>query len=260
MVDKREDWPISGINTTVTMLKMLDKDKIKLGSATGFFFIHNDKKYLVTNRHVVIDEDEDYYPAYLELRIHNSKIDYTSNHIIYVQLYTNSIPNWHEHLDYSTNHADIVVIPLDCTTFDSYNLNLFNGSIVNFLSEKNIPKDVKISSFANVIIVGYPLGFYDEANNLPVYRKGMIASSYPINFNQLPYFLIDANLHEGTSGSPVLNSSDNILLNEKGAFHSDYAYFLGIHSAEYTVDKEPLSLCVVWYPSIILEIIDTAVP
>ena len=84
----------------------------------------------------------------------------------------------------------------------------------------------------------------------------MIASSYPVHFNQHPYFLIDAYLHEGTSGSPVFSSPENLLTNDKGVFHSEFTYFLGIHSAEHIVDEEPLSLCVVWYPSVILEIID----
>ncbi len=260
MSDKKEEWPISGINISVTLLMCLDKDQNEIGLATGFFFKHNERKYLVTNRHVVIDEAEGFRPLFLKLKLHNSKIDFSSNNTICVHLYTKDQANWYEHPDYSKNQADVVIIPLDDKTLDATNIISFNGSIINFITEHNIPKNIQISSFANVIIVGYPLEFYDEKNNLPVYRKGMIASSYPIGFNQQPYFLIDANLHQGTSGSPVLNSTDNVLVNEKGAFHSEFTYFLGIHSDEYVVDEEPLSLCVVWYPSTILEIINAIAP
>ena len=260
MADKREDWPISGINTTVTLIKMLDADKNIIGSATGFFFQHGENEYLVTNRHVVIKESENHYPEYLELRTHNSRTDYTSNFSITVCLYNHPKKNWYEHPDYRNNQADVVVLPMDALTLDPDNYILFNKSIINFLTESNIPKGIRISSFSSVLIAGYPLGFHDEINNLPVFRKGMIASSYPINFNQQPYFLIDAILHEGTSGSPVMNSPDNVLFNEKGAFHSAYTYFLGIHSAEYGKNGEQLSLCIVWYPEIIIDIIDAIAP
>lgn len=256
MTDRRDDWPISGINIAVTMIKMLDQNRSSLGSATGFFFKHENHKYLITNRHVVIDESENYFPSFLELKTHNNKKDFSSNNIINVQLYRKNKPTWHEHPNYANIRVDVVLIPLDKTTLDNENLLLFNQSIINFISISNFPDSIQISSFANVIIVGYPLGFCDKKNNLPVYRKGMIASSYPIHFNQSPYFLVDACLQEGTSGSPVLNSSDNVLVNEKGVFHSDFTYFLGIHSAEHVVNEEPLSLCVVWYPIVIMEIID----
>lgn len=255
MTDRRDHWPISGINVTVTMIRMLDHDGSSLGSATGFFFRHQNHKYLVTNRHVIIDAAENHFPSSLELKTHNSRKDFSSNNIVNVRLYYRSKPAWHEHPDYANSRVDVVLIPLDKTTLDNENLFLFNHSIINFLSKDNFPHSLQISSFANVIIVGYPLGFSDEKNNLPVYRKGMIASSYPIHFNQSPFFLVDACLHEGTSGGPVLNSSDNVLVNEKGAFHSDFTYLLGIHSAEYVVNEEPLSLCVVWYPIVITEII-----
>jgi len=101
------------------------------------------------------------------------------------------------------------------------------------------------------------LGFSDEVNNLPVYRKGIIASSYPVEFNNYPYFLIDANLHEGTSRSPVLNSPNNMLIDSEGrGLHTDKSILLGIHSAEYLAEGEPLALNVVWYPSVIMEIIE----
>jgi len=238
------------------MIRTLDQNRCILCSATGFFFRHENHKYLVTNRHVVVDESENYFPHFLEIKTHNSKSDFSSNSIISVQLYCKDKPAWYSHPNYADNQVDVVLIPLDTTTMDNDNLCFFNQSIINFITTSNFPIGIKISSFANIIIAGYPLGFHDEINNLPVYRKGMIASSYPVHFNQLPYFLIDAYLHKGTSGSPVFNSPDNILKNEKGSFHSEFTYFLGIHSAEQVVDEEPLSLCVVWYPSVILEIIE----
>jgi len=255
-MDKREDWPISGINISVSRIEMLDEDKISHGSATGFFFRHNNVKYLITNRHVVIDEEDDFYPRYLRLQLHISKTDYQQNCFIEISLYNNIDKNWIEHPDYNEKQVDVVAIPLTEKTID--NTENFNRSIINFMTTDNFNTEYQLSSFADVLIIGYPLGFSDDVNNLPVYRKGMIASSFPIHFENYPYFLIDSNLHEGTSGSPVLNSSSNILIDSKGnSLHTDKSILLGIHSAEHFVEEEPLGLNVVWYSNVIIEIIDS---
>ena len=256
-MNKREHWPISGLNLTVSRIEILGLKKELLGTATGFFFkIGENKKYFVTNRHVVINEADNFFPQFLKLSLHNSITNYASSYQVDLKLEENGKPLWKDHTDYENNSADVVVIPLNQKTLILENMKNFYSSRINFLSPKNfLPDDTELSSFADVIIVGYPLGFQDYRNNLPVYRKGMIASSYPVNFNGKPYFLIDANLHPGTSGSPVFNSSVNLLKNGTGAFHSSQAIFLGIHSAEHIVNEEPLGLAVVWYPTVITDII-----
>lgn len=244
-----EKWPISELNVLVVKINTLNKSKTLTGSATGFFFNDNGMSFLITNKHVVSDS------YYFQIYLHNSYSNYSLKNEIIINLYKDDKPNWLDHPDYPNNRADIVAIPMNNAVLGERYLWAYERSIINYLSEKNFLGDVKMSTFAEVIIVGYPLGFYDVENNLPVYRKGAIASTYSINFNQEPCFLIDANLHPGTSGSPVLCSPNNILISPKGAFHSDAFIFLGIHSAEYNIGKEPLGLCKVWYANLILEII-----
>lgn len=38
--------------------------------ASGFFFSHDQQKYFITNRHVVLDEDDDHYPAEIQIKLH----------------------------------------------------------------------------------------------------------------------------------------------------------------------------------------------
>lgn len=45
-----------------------------------------------------------------------------------------------------------------------------------------------LQEFADVIVTGYPLGFHDKINNLPIFRKGMISSVHPNNFRDEPFF------------------------------------------------------------------------
>jgi hypothetical protein len=256
-MDSREDWPISGINIAVSKIEILDKDNMLKGNATGFFFRHNEKGYFITNRHVVIDEpDEDFYPQFLRLTLHVSKTNFEENRIINISLYNKNTKNWIEHPEYNKKEVDVVAIPLSEYTIP--NFQDFNSSFVNFFTINNFIDEYILSTFADVIIIGYPLGFHDEVNNLPVYRKGMIASSYPIDFEKHPYFLIDSNLHEGTSGSPVLSSPSNILIDSKGiSIHTDKSILLGILSSEHFVNGEPLGLNIAWYSKVLIDIIES---
>ncbi|MBZ0335006.1 serine protease [Marinobacter sp. AL4B] len=55
----------------------------------------------------------------------------------------------------------------------------------------------------DVWFVGYPENRYDVAHNLPILRKGYIASVPKINFNNHQQMVIDAQVFPGSSGSPV---------------------------------------------------------
>lgn len=238
---------ISDINFTTTKIDMVRNGEI-LGSATGFFFKHNGLKYLATNRHVVIDKDKKHFPDSLILTLHQKKDDLTKNCEVKLQLYCDKTPLWLQHPHYHEK-CDVVLIPLDVTTLEGRYF-LYNSLAITFIDSEIINKS-ELNSFGNLVVVGYPLGFYDEIHNLPVYRKAMIASCYGVNFRECPYFLIDTNLHPGTSGSPVFNSHHTLF--KEGSREEGYALF-GMHSAGYEVDKIPLGLNVVWYAELLIEI------
>lgn len=61
----------------------------------------------------------------------------------------------------------------------------------------------KVAPGSDVIFVGYPDGHYDTANNLPLIRKGWIASMPNVDFNGKGQIVIDAQIFQGSSGSPV---------------------------------------------------------
>ena len=52
-------------------------------------------------------------------------------------------------------------------------------------------------------MIGYPRGIYDEANNLPIVRRGITATSMGRDYNSKPEFMIDMACFPGSSGSPV---------------------------------------------------------
>lgn len=67
------------------------------------------------------------------------------------------------------------------------------------------PADLKdMGGIETIVMVGYPDGLWDGANNLPIFRKGIIASDYKRDWNGKKEFLIDAACFLGSSGSPVI--------------------------------------------------------
>lgn len=57
--------------------------------------------------------------------------------------------------------------------------------------------------FDDILMVGYPNGLWDSANNLPILRAGKTATHPKYDYEGKPYFLIDCACFPGSSGSPV---------------------------------------------------------
>lgn len=62
----------------------------------------------------------------------------------------------------------------------------------------------QLSAFEDVLMVGYPVGIWDSANNMPIFRKGVTATRPDLDYEGRREFLIDAACWAGSSGSPVL--------------------------------------------------------
>jgi len=234
-----------------------------VGRASGFFWAHEKKLFFVTNRHVVVDEESGYGPDELQLRLHTNPDDIRANAFLSVTLYDCKHRSvWLEHPT-GGKQVDVVAVPLDHDEVRSrFVVRAFsNGDLV--------PEDIELGIGKDLLVIGYPLGYYDEIHNLPIVRNAVMASIYPVPFRGNPYCLIDSRLHSGTSGSPVITKPSTIhrrVDGSVGLFTDDSAGFLvGIHSA--TVDlpcardqwDEPLGLNVVWFASLLSEIVPGSV-
>lgn len=142
------------------------------------------------------------------------------------------------------------------------------------VSEKVFPGVDKISVNVgdDALVIGYPRGYYDEFSKFPIIKSGIIASKWGMPFNGQPYFLIDAKLFPGSSGSLVISRPTNFII-EKGQIYSRSSdqkafAFLGVFSGEpfiqkHTIEtdnftiisKEGYNVGIVWYYYLIPEII-----
>lgn len=61
----------------------------------------------------------------------------------------------------------------------------------------------KLLPGSEVLFIGYPDNRFDIIHNLPILRKGYLATLPAVDFNGLKQVLIDAQVFPGSSGSPV---------------------------------------------------------
>ena len=71
----------------------------------------------------------------------------------------------------------------------------------------SIPDSMIVHAGKEVFFIGYPDNRFDAVHNLPILRRGYIASLPDIDFNGKPQFVIDAQVFPGSSGSPVFIES-----------------------------------------------------
>lgn len=219
--------------------------------ATGFFYERNQQLALVTNRHVVIDEKENYRADLLTVKLHTDENyhDLRKNHDYEIQLCNDAGETlWLEHPDPELD-VDVVCIPI------RQDDPLRNAAVMALAPENHFPDDMETALVDEVKLYGYPGGYYDDVHNLPIVKTGHVASAFGIPHKNKPYFLVDTTIAKGMSGSPVFS-------------HGSMRYFLGILSADLSIllevtkngkveeEKLDLNLSIIWYARLIGEILD----
>lgn len=174
---KNNDGNVTSIGTGFLLERPVGEDQYKL--------------YLISNKHVLIGTPnitisftckEDGKPQHG----HTQKFDIPD-----VDKIVKGHPN-----------PDVDIAALDCTSIFITMSDKIYYKYVDYtmLADFNEPE---LSVAENVYFVGYPDGRYDQLNNLPLIRTGMIASHPQYDFNGQPEFIIDAQVFPGSSGSPV---------------------------------------------------------
>lgn len=215
--------------------------------------------WLVTNRHVLLPIDKDgskLQPEELEFRIRvhvNGALEWKNIKISKSELFRRA--KFHRNPD-----VDICVV-------DVYK---FMTSAENPVAWQAVSSDqhagrnkINMHIASDAVVVGYPMGFYDEVNLFPVLKSGIIASRWGSNFQGLPCFLIDAKLFPGSSGSMVISKPVDFVVDDGQMFHSkDKQFaFLGVYSGEYGAaeDGESFNVGIVWYGYLIDQIIESGI-
>jgi hypothetical protein len=225
-----------------------------LTNASGFFFEREDRLYLVTSRHVVIDEASKHLPDRLMIELHLDATNLTQSTGFSVPLYGDGVALWHQGRD-SEGEIDVAVIELDRAAFPpSAVYRVFTPAHIQS-AFSTVPAD------AALLVVGFPLGFHDAVHHLPVVRLAAIASPLGIRFQGQGYFLTDARTHRGTSGAAVVMRDPSPT---SPATEALPWRLLGVHSSRMDMGNrdlvldESLGLNCAWYADILLTLTEQA--
>ena len=246
-----------GINPIIliaTIVIQLQGGKI-IGSASGFFYEYGNKLFLVTNKHVFIDKSKNVIPDQFKLVLHTDINDTRKNDDYFISLYDGKNRLWKIHSKFTD--ADVALIEINKNDI----INKF--VIKSFSAQSFLPENYPLHPGEDIFIMGYPLSFHDSFNNLPIFRNAMIASAYGVYFQNMPLFLTDANLHPGTSGSPVITKPKSAWVDDQGNtnFMTGITYYLiGVHSG--TIDpkitnNQDIGLGASWYSKLVEDIAST---
>jgi len=231
----------------------------ELATATGFFYKNQaGKLFIITNKHVIYDRDRHYFPDRLRLYVHSDQNHLTKMTNIDLRLWSKDGKKMWNWLQNRPIDIAAVEVPKDQLA-GCFFIPFFKEDMMDADTELLPGRDIGLGMQA--LVIGYPLGFYDKNTFLPMARAATVATWPWLNFEGKPCFLVDARLHPGMSGSPVILAPGTIRIKrdstvaKKEIEVSTETRLLGVFSDERTTWGEPLGLNTVWHASIIRDIV-----
>lgn len=207
----------------------------QVSQGTGFLYATTqpngtgiDMLFLATNYHVVTGNEplSSARPQgdRLQFYFHASLADPSNYFPVNIPLYTKSgEPIWIQSQQFP--EADVVLVPIVSSLYDG------RGDKYAF-SEGHTRIDMKIRPASQAVLLGYPYGFFDTRNFLPVWKTGHLATEPTVDFQGQPVFLVDVSAFPGMSGAPVVGVSTGVYEDEAGNMISGIQRrLLGIFSA-----------------------------
>lgn len=231
------------------------------------------KIWLVTNRHVLVPRinDREVFPSVFTFHLRKKEgIGLKWEQVTITQ--DELIKRAKFHPDSS---VDVCVVDI----FDILANKFKPGG--DYLAWGNVSKEmfvgqnkIHVGVGDDVLVIGYPRGYYDDVNLFPIVKAGIIASKWGVRFRGNRHFLVDAKLFPQSSGSLVVSKPTQFVTEAGKAYlakNKQFA-FLGILSSEpyiegkhmeldgmRIIEKAGLNLCIVWYADVIEEIINGGV-
>lgn len=221
---------------------------LRLTNASGFFFERENRLYLVSSRHVFIDEPSEHFPDRITIDMHVDRTNLADSITFSILLYQGGLSVWKQVVD-DSGQVDVAVVEVDKAALppEVVYAAFSPGHILDDLSE------VEIGS--SMLVLGFPLGFQDTLHHLPVVRHAINASTTSFRFQGMGYFLTDARTHRGTSGACV------VIRDQESQDELPWK-LLGIHSARLDLGTrdleldEALGLNCTWFADVLIPLTD----
>ncbi len=246
-------------------------DGKELSVATGFFYEHNERSFLITNYHVVsgrhpetgdILHPHGLCPDSMVLGVATAANYHGPSGAqllhwkwISLPLYTEGgegKPIWTEHPKYGSRF-DAVAIPLPG----------FEGTRITPANAKSLDLDrIRVYPSMEAFVLGYPRGM-SGGGHFPIWKRATIATEPDIDLDGLPRFYIDTATREGMSGSPVYAQEVGYWLPEGETDQAKASIgkgrrFVGVYSGRLGAkDEFKAQLGIVWKESALISLLES---
>lgn len=229
-------------------------------SASGFLWREGDEVYLVTNKHVVCGNEYESNPklvSYVKIAFNRfggpgpSSVDPPTVKDLIREECKIALSDSNVYF-----HSDSGI---DVAMINAEECKLIGSAVYPFTRANLPPLDMLLSPGDPLIVMGFPLDFYDPSTSLPIARAATLSTPYGLEYKGRKLFLTDSILHPGTSGSPVIYDPRVMMRTFSGVAIGTKMppFILGIHSGEdpTVFCKDDIHLNNTWYSKLIPEIL-----
>jgi Trypsin-like peptidase domain len=201
------------IEHTAVLMRTVD-GKSKQFTGTGFFFNfflmgNQSLTTIVTNKHVVAGMKK------LNMRWTRSTAAKGPDIGNLVDVEINDVEQ--RLINHPDPNVDLAVIAISdlLNKYESENRPIYAvGASEQLIQSESDLK--KFQPLEEILVVGFPDGYSDSKNNIPIFRRGVTATPVYLRFENKKQFMIDAAIYHGSSGSPVFLYNVGAWIDENG--------------------------------------------
>ena len=271
----KEDFD-SKINRMTTLI-ITTTPQGEVAQGTGFFYSVSDPAepggpqyqwvqtdiWVLTNRHVVMPEANGVETRPSAISVHLQRWD-ALGRLEWAPVVLSSDDIKERVRLHPDEHVDVAAIDMSklLTQEIESNRDRFTYNSPFCLSRDLLMRNnqkLQIQASSEVLIVGYPKGYYDGVNLFPIVKSGIVASKWGAEFRGAPCFLIDAKLFPGSSGSVVISKPIDVVVENGQLFvikDGEKAFaLLGIFSGAF--EDLDYGFGIAWYAETIGELLRT---
>lgn len=276
MEGQTNNLSVEHLSMLTTPIYLLKGDSV-VSQGTGFYLVKQDTVnkeellFLITNYHVITgsapNEGKQPIGDNIMFLFHKNPANPKEVKQVRYPLFTKTkVPVWKSSTKYKD--ADIAIIPLPTP--------LYKDCSVFAITEDWAKPVIKVRPTSQLTLVGYPYGYYDTTNSLPIWKTGSVASEPNVDFDSKPLFVIDISAFPGMSGSPAFVVANGAYEMESGPTTvGRVQQFMGIYASMQMLNEkkfleqldadekkpgiklsESLELGHVWKASLIFEIVN----
>jgi len=216
-------------------IESLDGDNC-IGTGTGFFFnflLGNSQRMelILTNKHVIHQNAKA-----LRFCLHEAQDiegNLTPTGTFLRMKCDDFLKYWFPHPDPNIDLGALLFTPIKKHINDQLGKYILTAP----LTQEHIKNDKELKDTTNiaeqVLMLGYPLGLWDEHNGLPIARQGIAATPPAIDYLKESKGLVDIACFGGSSGSPIIICKHENFHTNKMSYFRNKFILLGLLSSGY---------------------------